>query len=130
MIKVIGKGLDFISKNLTKENFELLIQQFDKLGLFESEEESETCEVLSVDFLSRESLKSIFDNYGTKEFEGVAMLKGEYDKKRDTRVFFIQKLDDKNKQINEFEILCVYATNVDSEILGWFVNKNMVLIKK
>lgn len=129
IIKVIGRGLEFISKYLSKENLDLLNSRLAKL---ESPflEEDKVCDVLEMEILNKEVLKVIFRDYGSKNFESVAVLKGEYDKKRDKRVFFIQKLNKENKQIDEYQIMCVFATNVEADILAWFTEKNMVLIKK
>ncbi|UVD79269.1 hypothetical protein NWE55_14215 [Myroides albus] len=133
MIKSIGKGLSFVKKYLTKENLELLGKQLENFGsikIFDFEDEYEDCEVLYVEFLDVDKLKQIFKEYGAKEYENVVILKGNYDSDKDQRVYFIQKLNGENKQVNEYEILCVYTTNVDSQILKWFANKDMVLIKK
>lgn len=144
MIKLIGQGYAFLATVMTEENVSLVNKLFDKasaagdsalkgidnLNAKVVENTDKFCEVLDVEFLDKESLKKIFDNFGAKEFYAVAMLKGQYDSKRDKRVFFIQKLDEDRKPINEFDILCLFVNNIDSGVQEWFGEKEMIIIKK
>ena len=144
MIKHLGKGVAFLKSMATKENLDLLeklltkveksaegvLSKMDELNEKIVENTEDLCEVLEVEFLNKNSLKGIFDNYGSKNYHSVALLKGKYDEKRDRRVFFVQKLDSEKKPVNESEVLCIYVNNVDSVIQQWFGDKEMVLINK
>lgn len=144
MIKVLGKGLTFLKSIATEENLKIaekFISKVEKVGEDILGKMSEVnnavventdnlCDVLETDFLDKDSLKEVIENYGSKNFQFVALLKGRYDDKRDRRVFFIQKLDSEKQPVKEYEILCLYVNNVDTNIQQWFGDKEMVLINK
>lgn len=144
MVKLIGRGYIFLKGIATEENLKIaekflskaenagnkILEKVDELNEEIVENTDKLCEVLEVDLLNTDSLKEIFNNYGAKDFQSVALLKGEYDKKRDKRVYFIQKLDSDKKPVTENEILCLYVNNIDSAIQQWFGIKEMVIINK
>jgi|SRR5690554_1517307 len=144
MVKLIGRSYAFFKSMATEENLKIaekflskvekageeILNKIDGLNETIVENTDKLCEVLEVDLLNMDSLNEIFDNYGSKKFESVAFLKGEYDKKRDKRVYFIQKLDRNKKPVTENEILCLYVNNIDPAIPQWFGDKEMVVISK
>lgn len=144
MVKLLGRGFVFFKSIVTEENLKIaekflskaekagkeILEKVDELNEAIVENTDKLCEVLVVDLLNMDSLKEIFENYGANDFQSVALLKGEYDKKKDKRVYFIQKLDSDKKPVTENEILCLYVNNIDSAIQQWFGDKEMVIISK
>lgn len=144
MVKLLGRGFIFFKSVATEENLKIaekFLSKAEKVGKQISEKldqfneviagnTDKLCEVLAVDLLNMDSLKEILENYGAKDFQSVVLLKGEYDKKKDKRVYFIQKLDSDKKPVTENEILCLYVNNIDSAIQQSFGDKEMVIINK
>ncbi len=144
MIKLMGKGFLFFKSIATEDNLRIMdhflttaervsneiFDKMDELNDTVVKNTDDLCEVLDVEFLDRNSLKEIFDNYGAKNFHSVALLKGKYDDRKERRVYFVQKLDNDKKPINASEVLCIYANNVDTIIQQWFGDKEMILINK
>lgn len=144
MTKRLGRGYAYLLSILTKNNLKIvdeflsksetvgesILSKLDELNKTIVGNTDELCEVLEIDYLNKESLKEVIENYGSQEFQSVTLLKGKYDEKKERRVFFIQKMDGNKKPVIEHEILCLYVNNVDSDIQEWFANKEMVLINK
>lgn len=135
MMKVLGKGLNFLKQHLTKENFEFLGSQLKSFNgdfsnsFYSEENKEEYCQVIELDYLTKQSLLSLVENYGNKNFSKIALLKGKYDDFLNQRVFFIQKLNEENEPVNSNEIFCICVNNVDAEIFSWFKGKEMMIIK-
>ena len=144
MVKILGNGLIFMQRFLSKENLRIaekfitraeeigndILEKAEELNATISENTDKLCAVLEIDLLDMSSFKEVIDNHGSVDFHSVVLLKGEFDKKNDKRVYFVQKLDSNKKPVIDGEILCLYVNNVDLGIQQWFGDKEMVLINK